>query len=291
MIEVPRSIGLVRALSLPLIVLAASVALVRLLEHGMIYHPLRYPAGVWDPRLLGVRVEDASFEASDGVRLHGWWLTSERAAAGSMNPVLLWCHGNAGNITGRAAHAQTLADLGLSVFLFDYRGYGRSDGRPSEQGLNRDAEAAYRYLVADRQVDPRRIILLGRSLGSAPASWLASKVEHAGLVLVSPFPSARAMVRWMFAGLPVDWLMRTRLDVSSNLQHRRRPLLVIHGERDAIVPLFMGRAVFEHALPHKEFLALPDAGHNDILVAGGDRYLAGLRGFASRCVEAACGSL
>ena len=272
-------------------VLLAAV-LVRWMEPRMIFLPARYPAGLWDPEAIGVRARDVEFVASDGVRLHGWWVvgsaeSSRRPDGAGPRPVLLWCHGNAGNVTGRGPHAQILADQGLDVLVFDYRGYGRSEGRPSEEGIYLDTVAAYEHLVRDLAVDPRRIVLLGRSLGSVPAARLSTEVAHAGLVLVSPFTSARDMARLAFGGLPVDLLARSKLDVEGPVAARTTPLLVIHGSSDEVVPFDLGVRVHAAAAPPKEFLELPGAGHNDILVAGGRLYVDALAGFAHRVVAAA----
>lgn len=275
--------------------------LVRLFEGSFVYFPHRYPLGVWDPARLGLEAEDVTFTAADGTRLHGWWIPAsfsgvrpddrgvgagEGRPPAEAAPVLLWCHGNAGNLTYRAHHARRLAEAGLAVFLFDYRGYGRSEGSPSEEGIYLDAEAAYRQLVEGQGIPPGRVVLYGRSLGSAPAARLATRVEHAGLVLVSPFPSARAMARRLFLGLPLHWFARSRFPVAEWAAQRSGPLLVIHGEADTVVPYDLGRRVFELAAEPKQFLGLPGAGHNDILEAGGERYLETLAAFCRRVVEA-----
>jgi len=273
-------------LRLAQIVVAAVAALavlalaVRFLEGRMIYFPARYPMGVWDPERLGVTARDVWFEAEDGVRLHAWWFPAAGADGPGEPPVLLWMHGNAGNLTGRAPHAQELARQGLAVLVFDYRGYGRSEGSPDEEGIYADAEAAHGWLTGEQGIEPGRIVLYGRSLGSAPAARLSTRVEHAGLILVSPFPSAAAMGRRILPGLHL--LARSRFPVAAWAGRRERPLLVIHGQRDQIVPPALGRQVFEAAAEPKELLLLPSAGHNDILAAGGQRYLAAVAEFARR---------
>lgn len=274
--EVLKSIGAVAATVLVVLVL------LRLLEPRFVYFPVRHPAGVWDPSELGVEAEDVRFRSADGLRLHGWWIGG---GSPERSPVLLWCHGNAGNLTGRGPHAQALADRGLSVLLFDYRGYGRSVGEPDEAGIYRDAEAAYRYLVDERGIPPRRIVLLGRSLGAAPAARLATRVEHAGLLLVSPFPDAASMARRMFGGLPMGWLVRSRFPVAEWVGERRTPLLVIHGDADDVVPLELGRRVYRAASEPRRLVVLPGTGHNDVLAAGGERYLEAVRSFAYEVVE------
>jgi hypothetical protein len=203
------------------------------------------------------------------------------------NPVILWAHGNGGNLTGRAPDAQVLADAGVSVLVFDYRGYGRSEGAPSEAGIYLDAEAAYGYLTKERAIDPRRIVLMGRSIGAAPAARLATRVPHAGLILVSPPPSAKRMARAMFGGLPVDLLGNSRFPVVEWVAQRQTPLLVVHGERDEVIPFAFGREVYEAAAPPKSFVALPGAGHNDISAVAGSPYIEALVAF---CREAVVGA-
>ncbi len=269
-----------------------ALVLARFVENSMIFFPARYPAGEWEPERLGVQAEDLWFRAADGPRLHGWWFPALSDAATEQEadrepPVLLWAHGNGGNLTGRAAHAGALAQQGLEVFIFDYRGYGRSEGSPDEQGIYRDAEAAYAFLTVDRGVAPERIVLLGRSLGSAPAARLATRVPHAGTVLVSPLPSAKRMARRMFGGLPVDFLIRSKFPVIDWVTQRDTPLLVMHGDRDEVIPVSFGREVFEAAAEPKQFVLLPGAGHNDILMVSGHLYLDPLAGFAKAAVAAA----
>jgi len=280
----------VQAIAFILVAFLVLAVLVRLLERGFIFFPLRYPAGVWDPALLGVEAEEVWFEAADGVSLHGWWIEAQGGARASGSPVLLWSHGNAGNLTHRAPHAGALARQGLSVFLFDYRGYGRSEGRPSEEGLYLDSEAAYAYLREGRSISPERLILLGVSLGCAPAARLATRVEHAGTILVSPFTSAKVMARRMFFGLPLGFLTVSEFPVSTWVAQRSRPLLVIHGAADTVVPLKLGQEVYAAAAEPKQFLTLPAAGHNNILAMGGTRYLDAMQEFADRCVAEAGGS-
>jgi hypothetical protein len=267
-----------------LVGLGIAMVAVRWLERGMIFFPARYPAGIWDPVRLGVEAEDVWFRSADGLLLHAWWLAAEPVV--DANPVILWAHGNGGNLTGRAPDAQVLADAGVSVLVFDYRGYGRSEGAPSEAGIYLDAEAAYGYLTKERAIDPRRIVLMGRSIGAAPAARLATRVPHAGLILVSPPPSAKRMARAMFGGLPVDLLGTSRFPVVEWVAQRRTPLLVVHGERDEVIPFAFGREVYEAAAPPKSFVALPGAGHNDISAVAGSRYIEALVAF---CREAVVG--
>ena len=280
--RIVTSVVVVAATGLVLLLLA------RLLENSMIFLPARYPRGVWEPERLGVSAEEHFFRTADGLTLHAWWFPAQgvvsaadpQAPSPDAVPVLLWSHGNAGNLSGRALHAQALAQQGMAVFLFDYRGYGRSEGKPTEEGIYRDAEAAYAYLTEQLQVPAYRVVLLGRSLGSAPAARLATRVPHAGMVLISPLPSAARMARRMFGGLPVHLLIRARFPVRDWVAQRSTPLLVMHGERDEIIPIAYGREVFDAAAEPKQFVALPGAGHNNILMVSGRDYLEPLAEFA-----------
>ncbi len=262
------------AAALVVAMLVAVIVLARLVENSMIFFPARYPAGEWNAEAVGAR--DVFFDAADGVTLHAWWFEANPLAGGEArtepldsSAVLLFAHGNAGNLTHRAGHARAFAREGISVLIFDYRGYGRSEGSADEAGIYRDIDAAFAFLTGEWGIASDRIVLFGRSLGSAPASRLSTRVPHAALVLVSPLPSAKRMTRRMFIGLPMDLLIRSRFPVVDWVADRSTPLLVVHGDRDEVIPLAYGREVYEAAAEPKRFLSLPGAGHNDILSAAG----------------------
>lgn len=232
-----------------------------------LYHPIRELAGT--PGDLGLAYEDARFAAEDGVRLHGWFVPAPAAPA-----TLLWFHGNAGNIGHRLENIYLLHHhLGTHVFIFDYRGYGVSGGRPTEEGLYRDARAALAHLRRHPRVRPDRIIFFGRSLGAAVAVELATRERPHGLILESPFLSLRAMGKALFPFLPVNLLVGNRYDSLSRIREIRAPLLILHGDRDEVVPFGQGRALFEAANEPKAFVRLPGAGHNDTYLLGGSAYL------------------
>jgi hypothetical protein len=219
-------------------------------------------------------LEDVWFDARDGPRLFGWYVR----AAGNL-AVLLWCHGNAGNIIHRLENLVLLHRIGLSVFLFDYRGYGRSGGAPSEEGLYQDALAAYEYVAKTKQIPPERLVLFGRSIGAAVAGALASQRSAAGLILESAFPSVEALARFHYWGLPAHWFVRAQFNLAERLRDIHRPILVVHGDRDSIVPIEMGRMVFEAAHPPKDLYIVPGADHNDLVWIGGAPYLERLKRF------------
>jgi fermentation-respiration switch protein FrsA (DUF1100 family) len=233
-----------------------------LFEERLIYFPAK--GAEVTPEALGLAHEEVFLEAADGTRIHGWFLP----ARGSRFTVLL-CHGNAGNITRRLE--RDLA-IGVDVFLFDYRGFGRSEGSPDEEGTYRDAVAAHRYLVQKRAVDPKQLILLGESLGAAVAVELSLREPAAALVLEAPFTSIPAMARLVYPFLPFTSRLRTRYDNLAKIPRIGRPLLIIHGRRDVTVPFEHGEELFRAALEPKAFVPLDGAGHADGFVVGGDRY-------------------
>ena len=254
--------------------LAAVCALMLIFERRLIYFPTR--AHDADPRGLGLAHEELALVAEDGVRLHGWFLP----VAGS-RLTLLVCHGNGGNVSHRLDRALLAqAHLGADVLLFDYRGYGRSEGAPDEAGTYRDARAAWRWLIARGQ-RPERIVIFGESLGSAVALQLALDTDGSAraLVLESPFASIPEMARAVYPFLPLWPLVRTRYDNLGKVGRLRVPLLVLHGDRDDVVPFAQGRRVFDAAPGPKRFYAIPGASHNDTYVVGGAAYWRTLQEF------------
>jgi fermentation-respiration switch protein FrsA (DUF1100 family) len=252
-----------------------------------VYHPAPWIDRDW-ARASGLPLQEVWFESADGIRLFGWYVESRETRAGSAGlttGVLLWCHGNAGNIIHRLENLVELYRLGLSVFLFDYRGYGRSSGKPSEEGLYRDALAAYAYLTETRRVAPERVVLFGRSLGAAVAGDVASQKRAAGLILESPFPSVGAVARAHYFGLPVDWLLGAEFNLVERLRRISVPVLVVHGDRDEIVPISLGKRVFEAAREPKSFYLVPGADHNDLYVVGGRPYFQRLKRFIDDVIK------
>jgi fermentation-respiration switch protein FrsA (DUF1100 family) len=221
--------------------------------------------------------EERRLEATDGARLHGWWV---RAAPPRAGHVLL-CHGNAGNVGDRAAHARLLAAAGLDVLLFDYRGYCLRAGRPRAPGTYRDARAARAALLREPSVNPDRVLYLGESLGGAVALELAVEYPPAGLVLQSAFTSVRDMARLHYPILPPA-LVPDAYPSLRLIRRLRAPLLVIHGERDEIVPAEHGRALYDAAPEPKLLRVFPHAGHNDLIATAGEEWAAAVADFAAR---------
>jgi fermentation-respiration switch protein FrsA (DUF1100 family) len=237
-------------------------------ERRFIYYPTR-PL-VADPAAVGLAFRDVRFTAADGVRLHGWLVEGRRPLT------LLYSHGNGGNIGDRVSIARLLVDhLGVGVFMYDYRGYGQSEGEPTEAGLVRDAVGARAALLREG-VAAEAIVYFGRSLGAAVTVQLALAHPPRGLVLESPFASVRAMANTVLPG--AGHLFRTRWDTLATVRGLRAPLLVIHGDADEVVPYAQGRAVFD-AAPEPKTLFTVRGGRHYAMEAGWSDYWAAWRAF------------
>ena len=235
------------------------------------------------PRDIGLVFDDVFFTASGGVRLNGWFVPHPQATT-----TLLWFHGNAGNISHRLGNLRLLHDkVKSNVFAVDYRGYGRSEGSPSEQGTYRDAEAALSHLRARQEIDAKNIVIFGQSLGAAVAAELASREDCLALILEAPFASVRAMARVAFPWLPIGPLIRTRYEVIETVKMVKAPVLVIHGDQDEVVPYEQGRQVFAAAPEPKEFYTIKGSHHNDTYVVGGDAYFAAIKNFIEKAARRA----
>jgi fermentation-respiration switch protein FrsA (DUF1100 family) len=251
-------------------------------EDRFIFHPSSEPASSWRPE--GLPVEQCFFRARDGVHLYGWWHPGLDSIDDSEKPVVLWCHGNAGNLTHREANFRSLVDAGLAVFIFDYRGYGQSEGSPSELGLYADVEAAYDYLVKERAAAPQNVVFFGRSLGAAAALHGALRRRSAGLIMEGAFENVPAMVRQTVRLPFLSLFVRTQFDNLLRMPMLRVPVLVMHGEHDAVVPYAQGEAVFAAAPEPKEFYSVPGAGHEDTWEADADGWHRAFADFCRRCV-------
>lgn len=221
--------------------------------------PSKFPTGDWQPSESDF--EDCWFTSSDGLRLHGWYLKHENARA-----VLLHVHGNAGNLSHRAGIAERLhTRLHASVLLFDYRGYGRSEGIPTIEGILRDARAARAELAARDRMEADQIVLLGESLGGAVAVEMAAEDGARGLILENTFSSLRDVAGAYYPKLLVSMVVSDRLDSAANVARYRGPMLQVHGDADTIVPVESGRKLFSAANEPKTLLILPGHDHNDPL--------------------------
>jgi fermentation-respiration switch protein FrsA (DUF1100 family) len=229
----------------------------------MVFFPSRAQAGT--PADWGLRYEDLRFDTDDGVSLHGWYIP----AAGARQ-VVLFLHGNAGNISHRGESLEIFHRLGVNVLIFDYRGYGRSGGAPSEAGLYRDAGAAWRYLTEIRGVDPADILIFGRSLGGAVAARLASRVPAGGVILESTFSSARDLAHSVFPLLGRLVVLRYDFDSVRALAGVRSPVLVLHSRDDEIVPFALGRRLYQSAPEPKRFVELRGDHNSGFIVSRPD---------------------
>ena len=250
------------------------------IEDRFIFHPDHVTDR--DPSHIGLRFEDVFFTTQDGLRLHVWFIPHQEARA-----TLVWFHGNAGNISDRLLNIKLLHDrIATNIFIFDYRGYGRSEGTVSEKGTYLDGEAAMNYLLRRDDAAARRLILFGRSLGAAVAAEMAIRFNSLGLILESPFVSIREMAQAIFPSLPIAWLLRTRFDTMEKVRLVKAPILVLHGDRDATVPFSQGKKVFEVASQPKKFYRIVGAKHNDTFVVGGEEYYGALREFIEGALAA-----
>ncbi|MEM9406170.1 MAG: alpha/beta hydrolase [Acidobacteriota bacterium] len=267
--------------TVPALVLAGVAGMARhRFQHSQMFLPEKYPTGIWEPQTYGVPAEDVWFESSDGVQLHGWWIPFKRARG-----TVLYCHGNAGNITNRIGVYRFLRRLRLNVLTYDYRGYGRSDGAPSEKGLYLDAQAAHDFLTESVGESNERIVLFGHSLGGAVAIDLATQREAAGLVVQSSFTDLREMAKVRFRSLPMHLITRNHFRSLSKVPTIDIPKLFIHGTQDETIPFAVGQSLYEAAAEPKEWFPIEHAGHNDVYRFGGVRYLWKLVRFCRSCLS------
>lgn len=229
------------------------------LERAMLFPAMQYPAGDWS-LADQYGFEDVHFESADGTPLHGWLAEHDRPRG-----ALLFCHGNAGNVTHRADIVEILRQkLEMTVFVFDYRGYGRSGGKPDEKGVIADARAARAWLAERTGVPPAEIVLMGRSMGGAIATRLAVEGGAGALILENTFTSAADVGAAAFPFIPVRLLMRNRFETLRHIGQYKGPLLISHGTADEIIPFAHGRRLFDAATTDsKEFIPISGGRHND----------------------------
>jgi len=248
-----------------------------LLQSRLVYYPSRDIDTT--PGQLHLPFEEVFLTASDGVRIHAWYVPAERACG-----TVLFCHGNGGNISHRLDTIWTLHQLGTNVLIFDYRGYGRSEGHPTEEGTYLDAEAAWKHLREQRGEPAGRIVIHGRSLGGAVAAYLARAHTPAGVVLESTFSSLPDMGAKVYPMFPVRLLSRFRYATAEYVTAVKCPVLVVHSPEDDIIPFAQGRAVFAAAAEPKRFVQIRGS-HNSGFLESGDVYTSALRDFLSGALE------
>ena len=262
------------AMSVVKILVVVYVALAVLLfffQSYLVYRPSRRIEAT--PSDVELGFEDVSMTAEDGTKLHAWYVPRRNA-----NYTLLFCHGNGGNISHRLDSIRMFHRMGLNVLIFDYRGYGRSEGRPTEAGTYQDAAAAWDYLVEKCGIPAERVIIFGRSLGGAVAAHLAHEHTPGALIVESTFTSAPDLGARLYPFLPVRWLCRFSYDTRSIIGEISCPILVVHSRDDETVPFEFGQALFDAAGADKHFLEISGS-HNTVMDTSGSTYTDGLKAF------------
>lgn len=280
-----------------------------LFQPNFIYFPIKEVRAT--PEIIGLNFEDVTFPTSDGLTLSGWFIPALKSpsaaeptsAAGSPSapggeagseertgdsngpgedrPVVILCHGNAGNISHRLDTMHLFHRLGHDFFLFDYRGYGKSQGKPSEKGTYLDAEAAWDYVTRERGIDPERIVLFGRSLGGSIAAYLAQSRSPRALIVESSFTSVTDMGADIYPFLPVRLLARFKYSTADYLKKVTCPVLISHSKDDEMISVKHGRKLFEAANDPKEFLEFAGS-HNEGFIASKEMYSKGIAEFINR---------
>jgi hypothetical protein len=254
-------------------------ALLFIFQGMLVYRPTRKHVATPDQHERPMDYEDVWLHASDGVKLHGWFVPSEESPKGAV----LMFHGNGGNVSHRIETIAIFHEMGYDAMIIDYRGYGLSEGSPGEQGTYRDAEAAWKYLIRTRKFDRNRIVIFGRSLGSAVAAWLAVEKHSAGLILESPFTSVPDMGAELYKFLPVRMLARINYDTLGRINQVRCRLLIIHSPDDEIIPYHHGQKLFQAAKEPKTFQEII-GGHNDGFIRSGDVYTGCISKFLTEAI-------
>ncbi len=236
------------------------IVLLLLLENKLVFHPTA--ATEWWVKPPNDRVQDVELRSADGTRLHAWWCPAEGWTP--EQGAVLYCHGNAGNLSIRGSFvADWQKEMGASVLIFDYPGFGKSDGSPTETGCYAAADAAYDWLVRTQHIPAERVVIFGKSLGGGVAVDLASRKPHRALVLMKTFTSMGDVAQCLYPWLPARWLVRNRFDSASKIASTGRPVFVTHGTLDTLVPYKLGRQLFAAAAEPKRFLPMEGIGHND----------------------------
>ena len=249
------------------------IAVVYLMQSRMLYLPgVAGRTLTMTPLDVGMDYQDVFIETADGVTVHGWFV------AGRSSQVLLFFHGNAGNISHRLDSIRQFLDLGLSVLIIDYRGYGQSGGKATESGIYRDADAAWRYLTEDRGISASDIVVFGRSLGASVASRLAAQHQPLALIVESSFTSVPDIAAELYPWLPARLLSRFNHATRDYARNVRCPVLVVHSRDDEIIPYHHGEQIYATANEPRTLLTLR-GGHNDAFLRDERTYIDGIRTF------------
>jgi fermentation-respiration switch protein FrsA (DUF1100 family) len=234
--------------------------LLYLMQSSMIFYP--YPALVETPAEWGLMYEDVYLSSRDGVRLHGWYIPRNKA-----EEVVLFLHGNGGNISHRGASIEIFNRIGLNILIIDYRGYGKSEGSPGEKGLYEDARTAWRYLIEQRGFKTEQIILFGRSLGAAVATKLATEVGPKTVILESAFSRSRDMADTMMPIVSRIAVMRYPFNSTERIKDIHARLLMLHSPDDEIIPYRLGEKLFQAANEPKQFVKLKGDHNNGFMLS------------------------
>jgi len=243
---------------------------IRYIERKSLYYPMKEI--ITEPDEIGMRFEDVYFKASDNVRLHGWFIPNHKAGY-----TIIFAHGNAGNISHRLEKLSILYEMGLAIFIIDYRGYGKSQGTPSEQGFYRDIRGAYDYLVKEKKKEGRDILLYGESLGGVCAIDLAGNVDVGAVITEDTFTSIEDMARIAYPFIP-PFVFSSRFDAIHKIKKVNCPKLIIHSTDDEIVPFRLGDKLFQAAGQPKQFLKIRGT-HNNAFLSSEDEYKEGIVNF------------
>lgn len=259
----------IRSVLIALVVAIAFWTIILMIfEESFIYFPYPYKEDDYLPAKQSLRADDHWFTTEDGVKLHAWFVPSQLPIA-----TLVMSHGNAGNISHRYELLRRLQHAGFNTFIYDYRGYGLSEGKPNEEGVYRDGRAAFDAAVKIQGVDSLPIILFGTSLGGAVAIDVALHRPAAGLIVEATFTSAKDMARVLYPFLPAQFFIRSEFNSVEKIKEIHLPLLVMHGEHDNIIPNGLGKQLYFAANNPKAFYEIPGADHNNTFLVGGEKYL------------------
>ena len=257
----------------------------KFIEKRLIFHPDKSNDHT-TPDAYGIQYDDVTFRTEDGLNLNGWFVPGKKSLPDAGLHTLLWFHGNSGNINRRLDNIKMLHDrVPVNVFIFDYRQYGRSEGKISEQGTYIDARAALAYLHSRNDINNDKIIFFGRSLGSAVAVELAVKEKCRALILETPFTSIKEMGKKLYPFLPFTFFLRTKYDSLSRIGDIKVSTLIMHGDKDELVPIEQGKMLYEKANDPKEFYTIPGAMHNDTHIVGGEEYFDVIRDFVNKLAK------
>lgn len=254
---------------------ALLILLLLLSQEKLVYFPTSDQFGT--PQDIGIAYQDVELTTSDNVKIHAWWIPARNARGN-----ILVCHGNAGNISYRLEKIDVFYKLGLNVLILDYRGYGKSQGTPSEQGTYLDAQAAWQFLL-DKGIPPENIIIMGRSLGGAIAANLSYHKQPKVLILESTFTSVPELGQQVYPWLPVKYLARIQYNTRSIISQIKCPILIIHSREDDIIPFNNGEQLFQLAQEPKEFLEIKGS-HNDGYIVSKRAYVLKLRSFLDKYI-------